>query len=158
MEATQVREGSVRVGVLLCLCDNRVTYHFFCEHNSPLVSLHKPALSLKWKAQRRLFLLLFVSLWLSAIGQRQPQCMTRDTYKATGDPARLDGRWGQPGSWHCHGGLALHGALFCLAGRQWPGRCDLYCDGWAVPHALSDRIWLPNCELMEFLAAVKTVK
>jgi hypothetical protein len=31
---------SVRVGVLHCLSDNGA--RFFCEHNSPLVSLHKP--------------------------------------------------------------------------------------------------------------------
>jgi len=43
-----------------------------------------------------------------------------------------------PGSWHYHRGLAQHGVLPSLAGREWPGRCDLYCDGRPVMPSLPD--------------------
>ncbi len=31
-----------------------------------------------------------------------------------------------------------HGVLHNLAWGDWPGRCDLYCDGWSVPPVLKD--------------------
>jgi hypothetical protein len=36
---------------------------------------------------------------------------------------------GKPWSWYNHGGLALHNIQLSLAGEEWSGRCDLYCDG-----------------------------
>jgi hypothetical protein len=44
--------------------------------------------------------------------------------------------WSHPGSWRYHRGLTLHGVLPSFVGREWPGRCDLYCDGRSVPPAL----------------------
>jgi hypothetical protein len=44
----------------------------------------------------------------------------------------LEGRGscrGRPERWHYHGVLALEGVMTSLAGGEWPGRCDLYCDG-----------------------------
>jgi hypothetical protein len=46
-----------------------------------------------------------------------------------------------PGSWHYHGGLALHVIRLSLAGVDWPGKCDLYCG--AVPPALPYRTVCP---------------
>jgi hypothetical protein len=39
-----------------------------------------------------------------------------------------------------HGGLAIRGVLPSLAGEEWPGRYDLYCDRLSVPSALAGAV------------------
>ncbi len=41
-----------------------------------------------------------------------------------------------------HGGLAIYGVLPSLAGEEWPGRYDLYCDRLSVPSALAGAVQL----------------
>ncbi len=61
----------------------------------------------------------------------------------------------RPGSWHYHGGLALHGVLPSLAVAEWPGRCGFHCDGGSVlPVYCLPCQELLSCELITFPADV----